>query len=1437
MADQVIITDINPKAVVAAGWAQEVTLVKLASSGKASAELLKQLAQITANGDKKLLDEIDQASQATVDGIRKASDSGASALGGLFEEQEQSTKASLAGLGAVFKSSIAGLSKATSAEGLFAGLGQSLKSAGTYMSGLGPATKILSLGLGSLIIESGVLYEKIVKLTKATESLYATGLVFQGGMKGLTDSASAAGLTVETFSKMLTKFGAAAGTLGVDRLAKVNAMFLEQTNMGADLMMNQEEASEAFFESAELLRSSGKLASMSNADIVKSGTSLLKTYNELAEATGRNRDEIRKNTAEMLKMPDVNALARLMPDPEKFGQTMAGLAAEFGDGGKEMASMVAQMKLAGGSMGTLPGDMAAIVNQVPGLQRAMIEAGNGDPEAIKRMRDAIGNMDKQRVANLMIQFPEAGKQLNAWMQQTQQATEIERRRSNMTVEELENEKRSKAEAARALAVQNRVSASFARFGNAFDKLAVSLENVLLPVVDALAVVLETLAGWVNKITSYMPESGLGQAAVLAIVPTVLSALYSGKGIIGLLKIGKRLLSAEGLAEVGSKLGDLVKPGKLGALAKSLLGGVADKVGKVAGGAKNVVTGGASKIGGMLSGIGSAISGLPKFAGDLLKGIAEGIAAFGSTKVLLGAAALAILAADFWLFTKALQGLNTVEWSSILKAGIIITAFTLGVEPFAIAIDAASATLAAATPAILLASVDLAIFGASLIPIAFALNLAAPAFEAFGNVIAKSMQGVSVIITSIGDSIATVFNAIGNVDFGKLAVAGLAIGGLAASLTAAAVAAPAIWVGSKVMGNAIERIGEGIGAAISTAGPQAFDLLISSINKLATIRGDALIKTATGLMAIGDVFNSGFFGSKLDVGKVLDFVDIFSILGAYRREIQDGSAALDSFARVHLSKATVQGLQTLVEMFESHWFSKDLGDINPDYVDQFINVFALLGPGKSHIEAGSAALKAFARIDLKPESVKGLETLAGMFSSHWFKKDLGDVNQELIKTFIKMFADLGQGQSAIISGAGSLAAFGTINLSEEKVKGVKSLSEMFSSNWFSKDIGDVKPELIKGFIKMFADLGAGQAAIIAGSDALLYLGQVDLSEEKVKGIKSLSEMFSSKWFSKDLGDIKPELIQTFIKMFADLGQGQSAIISGAGSLAAFGTINLSEEKVNGVKSLIGMFSSNIFSKDLSNVKTGLIVKFIDMFATLGAGQQSIIDGSDALMYIGQVDLSEDKINGLSSLAGMFTNGGWFGKDLSSIDPKMINKFTDMFAEIGKGTSSIITGAGALAALSTITFTSEKAKGLSGIIDVFSKDIDPGKSIKSIDGFMSILDHFGSKTDLITKGVDAINSLNNIDPGSLNTIRDLAAAIYGGDGAGSAPSATSAPTTPTITSNLDNAATDYYASTSRQFDTMIELLKIANFNSLKLLKINEDGFGDTVSAVNRSSGTVY
>ena len=122
-------------------------------------------------------------------------------------------------------------------------------------------------------------------------------------------------------------------------------------------------------------------------------------------------------------------------------------------------------------------------------------------------------------------------------------------------------------------------------------------------------------------------------------------------------------------------------------------------------------------------------------------------------------------------------------------------------------------------------------------------------------------------------------------------------------------------------------------------------------------------------------------------------------------------------------------------------------------------------------------------------------------------------------------------------------------------------------------------------------------------------------------------------------------------------------------------------------------------------------------------------------------------------------------------------------------------------------------------------------------MSILDHFGSKTDLITKGVDAINSLNNIDPGSLNTIRDLAAAIYGGDGAGSAPSATSAPTTPTITSNLDNAATDYYASTSRQFDTMIELLKIANFNSLKLLKINEDGFGDTVSAVNRSSGTVY
>lgn len=1245
MVDQVIITGVDPNAVKAAGWAQEATLVKLADSGRASSLLLKQIANIVAKGDQHLIDQIELAAQST-ERVQEQTNEGLDALRSSSEQQSSRLGSSLSLLGSVFKNSFSNFSKITSTEGLFAGLGAGLSNTSRYLDGLGTTTRLVTLGLGAVVTEAGVFYEKIVKMTKATESLYATGLVFQVGMQGLADGASRAGLSVDTFSKMLTKYSAVAGSLGVDTLTKLNGMFLEQTRMGADLMMSQEQASEAFFDSAELLRSSGKLVGMSNKDIVSAGRSLLQNYNDLAAATGRNRDEIRKNTSEIMKMPDVNALARLMPDPAKFGETIAGISAEFGDGGKEMASMVAQMKLAGGSMGTLPGEMASVINQIPGLQQAMRAAGEGDPEAAVRMRKAIGNMDPQKVANLMIQFPEAGKTINAWMQQTQQATDIEAKRSHMTAADIEN-------AARALQVQNNVSAAFVRFGNAFDKLAVAMGNILLPAVEAVSWIFEKLANGVNSVTSLITgggKTGTVAETVVAVVPAVLAMLYSGKGVIGMTRLVK-------------KFG--------GAALDKLTGG-----GKIA----DLPTGGKP---GMLAGIGKGLGGVPKFAGSLLTEIANGVAAFGNPRVLLGTVAIAALAGDLYLFGQATKVFNDVEWGSLAKAGIVMVAAGLGMEAFAGAVSAASAILAANVVDIAIAEVILAGFGVAMIPLAFAMQVASPAIEAFG-----------VAISSI-------FASLRGTSWETLLAAGPALLELTGALTAAAVAAPFVWIGSQILSNAIERIGEGISAAIQNSGPQAIDALVGSIGKLASIDGGSLEKTAKGLRAIAGVMTQVLPGMN----------------------VQTDSGAIDGF----------------------------------------INVFTKLGAAREDI----------------------------------------------------------------IHGAGSIAALSTIDLSADKMAGIARLGSMFSS---SGGLGGgilnmlFNEGLIIQFRNMFKLLGQGEEDIIKGSNTLIAIGDADITEDKIKGIQVLSDMFS-KLFNSSIDE---GLIIKFRNMFAALGRGRQQIIAGAGSLAAMFSINITSDKVTGMKILADMFSS------MAEIDTELVDNFVKMFAALGKGEDAIVNGSESLFALMDINTTADKINGLKALSDMFSST-WLGSLFSaSIDTGMVDSFAKMFGTLGAARQPIISGAGTLAALFSIDISPDKLASVSKLPDMFSNFSNTQKNLKNIDGFVSIFQKFGNNEDTIISGVNAINAINNLDLSGLNQLHDLNAAIYGNGAPIVVQSAAPAATTTTV---INDAAADYYSRTIGQFDKMIELLTIANVTNQKILNINTEGFEDTVSAVNSASGTVY
>lgn len=1266
----------------AAQWAREDTLKKIAASSGISANLLDLLGKKLGVGDKAIEEAIKSAEESARDSGTKVSRT-LEHVPKIFDESGKLNRQALRDVSLEITSGLASLTKAADAKTLFGSLGSQVGQIGKLFSEMNPIAAAFVTGLGATVAEIGVYYEKITELTKTTENLYATGLVFRGGMQGMADAASAAGLSVSEFGKILSNYGAAAATLGVNRISNLNAMFLKQTNLGADLMMTQQEASESFMQTIEMMRSSGQLVGRSNESIVKTGKDLLTSYNDLAQATGRNRDEILKTTNAMAKMPNIDILLRAMnpDDALQFNKTLADVSATFGDKvAPELGSMVAQIRLAHGSFGTLPGDMATIITRIGGLGDAFRDASNDIPGAAQRMAQLLDSPEtRQKLAQLANTYPEAAAKLTELSQASRQAAETQQRRSKMTDAEIDDEKQRKADAERALAVNNKVTAAFSRFGNAFDKLAVSLSNIILPAVDAVSYSFETLASWVNKITGLISGGGAGGTIaeiVTAAVPTVLAVMYSSKGIGGLLRVGKRLASSG-----------------LGAL-----GGAGKALGELPGAATK-------GMGSMLGGAGRALGGVPKYAGSLLKEIAQGVEAFGSPRVLLGAVAIAGLAGDLYLFAKAMKEFNDVSWSSLAKAGVVMVAAGLGMETFATAVAATSAILAANVVDIGIAELLLAGFGAAMIPFAYAMNLAAPAITAFG--------------TAIG----TIFASLRGVSWATLLAAGPAIGELTVALSAASAAAPFIWIGSKVMANAIERIGEGIATAVQNSGPAAINGMVESIGKIAGIDGGALEKTAKGLRTIASVmtFDLPFMNMTADSGAIAEFAKIF--------------------------------------------------------------------------------------------------------------KQLGDAKEDIIK------------------GAGTVAALGTINLSADKMAGISRLTDMFSSyggtaggalhNLFNSTID---PDKITKFTNMFSLLGDKEEDIVKGSNALRAISDNDITEDKVKGFKVLSEMFSKGagnlggWLYRMFhSEIDPGLVSKFTQMFAALGRGREQIISGAGSLAAMFSIKITSDKVAGMNMLADMFSSTWIGKLFkATIDPSYVAGFVAMFAELAKGEDTIVSGSNALQALMDIPVSKEKIDSFAQLLDMFSSTG-IGKIFkATVDPSYIDGFTKLFEIFGQAKEKIIGGIGTLAALFSININMDKLTAISKLNEMFGDFGNTTRTLKNVDGFVSVFQRFADSENTIISGVNAINAISDLDLTGINQLHDLNAAIFGSGAPIVVPAATS---TPTVSAAIDSATTDYYAKTIGQFDKMIELLTIANANAQKLISIETDGFAGMTSAINSASGTIY
>ena len=260
-------------------------------------------------------------------------------------------------------------------------------------------------------------------------------------------------------------------------------------------------------------------------------------------------------------------------------------------------------------------------------------------------------------------------------------------------------------------------------------------------------------------------------------------------------------------DVASKVASLAT----GFMSKITKGGAPDVVGKgmsalgdkakalVPAGLKDKVSNMGGKVGGMLKGASDnadkATMPMGK-SGGFLQSIADSVKKFGDSKVLKGAAAIALLGASVGLAGVGLKQFNEVDFTSLIKGtlalgGLAVLANALGkgstamikgaaailllgasVVPLAfglslmkdvgfktigvlaaglITLGAAAAVLSFASPFILAGSVAIAALGLALVPFGIALNLVAKALPAFTDSMAQmaEVDGMGLLKASGG----------------------------------------------------------------------------------------------------------------------------------------------------------------------------------------------------------------------------------------------------------------------------------------------------------------------------------------------------------------------------------------------------------------------------------------------------------------------------------------------------------------------------------------------------------------------------------------------------------------------------------------------------------------------------------------------------------------
>ncbi len=587
------------------------------------------------------------------------------------------------------------------ANSLMGNLGRSFKDlARQNHENMSPALTGVVIKLGMLAGVLDVFWSRVSSLNTAVMDVYASGVVFTGGMSQMNNAAVASGLGLEKFTALLNKNSSVAVNLGTQRTLALSKAFMQATRRGVDLGMGMEEAQQTFFDYAENMRVTGRLRDMTEDQLIAGSKAYGQELNTISQITGKRRDQLSAEITAATKKANMQVILNSL-DTEQA---------------KALTAAIAQFRKAGDSADELQdmtvGFLSRGISGMSDAQRQMLSM-SGQQAKYQQYVQALMNKDYVTSTRLLGEMGEGFRalsgQLKGYSNDPNLIGDVARLSATMAVN-IQNTSDSVAKFGHMTEMLpddvQRMQMATNEMNIAIQSLSASFTAIALPVVRVLAPAFELLAKGITGLTSMFgigatdeksaeaPGGPFALGNVVATVVTLVGTVFAGSIAAMIL----RLIKGGVGAALGATIGKIPGIGKLMMPKTPDLGSAGKSVESLGNAARG--------FNGLGRGIGGTIT-------SVMRGIARGFAAFGNANVLKGVVGLAGIAGSVWIAGKALQQFATVEWEDMGKGAVALASLAAAAVGLSFA-GAAAAPIALGGAAIggAIAAIGAGIAGAS-----------------------------------------------------------------------------------------------------------------------------------------------------------------------------------------------------------------------------------------------------------------------------------------------------------------------------------------------------------------------------------------------------------------------------------------------------------------------------------------------------------------------------------------------------------------------------------------------------------------------------------------------------------------------------------------------------------------------------------------------------